>query len=528
MEDENRSFSWAGLFIKIILVVIFIIFTVWLLSLSTKDMSNSLDVLTDNIFSENLEKMKKVGKEYFTKDRLPEKLGDVERLTLEEMYEQNLILEVKDKNGNACSKENSYISVEKFETEYEMKVYLECSEEKGHVIVTINCSEFGTCTETEVEKEDVKKTEYEYVKHSNGTWGNWGNWSDWSKVEISKLDNRDVETKVEKEEYKYTENITKIDYKDFSKTCRSGYKLTEDGTQCYKIVKDTKNPECADTTNFVSRDGFDCKHMEYLGTTKVCPEGYEAIGNNCKKTVSSLEKETTNPTCPQLEGYLTAKRDGFTCTYTKHIKGERVDTRTGETIPANDANYIYEEVGNPVYKMDLNDYTFKWIHTYAVFKAEVETTSGTAKCPEKYKQVGNTCERSWLTTNTLEAELYCPAKEGYTLKTNFNTCSYEKEIIKTAVCPEGYTKNGTVCTKETKEYESYNKVCTDGYSFTSDGNKCSKEIESTIEKTGVKEITYYRYRLREYLDGTTTYKWSSSKSDKNLLNAGYKLTGRTR
>jgi len=523
MEEENKSFSWSGLFIKIILVVIFVIFTVWLISLSTKDMSDSLDVLTDDIFSENLEKMKKVGKEYFTKDKLPLQMGEIEKITLEEMYEKNLILEIKDKNGDACSKEHSYVSVEKFENEYQMKVYLECGEEKDYVIVTISCSEFGTCTAV-----DNTETEYEYKKLNGGSWGKWGSWSEWSKVEISKLDNRDVETKVEKEEYSYTEEVKSIDYKDFSKSCPAGYMISKDGTKCYKISTTTKKPECSTQTNLVSQNGFNCIYVESLVTAMSCPEGYEAIGNNCKKTTSTLETETTNPICPHLEGYLTTNRDGFTCTYTKHIKGERVDTRTGETIPANDENYMYEEVGNPVYQLDLNDYTFKWIHTYAVFKAEVETETGTANCPDKYKKSGNKCERTWLTTNTLEADLYCPTKLGYTLKTNSNNCLYEKEVVKQATCPEGYVKNDNSCVKTTNTYQNYGKVCPTGYTLTKDESKCSKEVTSTVTKTDTKEVTYYRYRLREYINGTTTYKWSSSKTDKNLLNAGYKLTGRTR
>ena len=72
--EENRRFSWTDLFIKIILVAIFVLFTVWLLSLSNRKMSNSLDVLTDQIFVENMEKMKEVGKSYFTIERLPEKV----------------------------------------------------------------------------------------------------------------------------------------------------------------------------------------------------------------------------------------------------------------------------------------------------------------------------------------------------------------------------------------------------------------------------------------------------------------------
>ena len=47
MEEENRSLSWTDLFIKVIIIAIFVLFTVWLLSLSNKDVSDSLDVLTN-------------------------------------------------------------------------------------------------------------------------------------------------------------------------------------------------------------------------------------------------------------------------------------------------------------------------------------------------------------------------------------------------------------------------------------------------------------------------------------------------
>ena len=116
--EENRRFNWSDLFIKVILVIIFVLFTVWLLSLSNKKMTNSLDVLTDNIFAENIDKMKEVGESYFTIERLPEKVGEIEVLTLEKMYEKKLILELKDKNGNACSAKDSYVSIEKFDNEY--------------------------------------------------------------------------------------------------------------------------------------------------------------------------------------------------------------------------------------------------------------------------------------------------------------------------------------------------------------------------------------------------------------------------
>ena len=38
-------------------------------------------------------------------------------------------------------------------------------------------------------------------------------------------------------------------------------------------------------------------------------------------------------------------------------------------------------------------------------------------------------------------------------------------------------------------------------------------------------VTYYRYRTRSYISGTTKTAWSSTQNDKDLLNAGYVLTG---
>ena len=247
MEEENRSFNWSGLLIKIILVVVFILFTIWLLSLSNNRLSDSVDVLTDKIFSENLERMKKVGKEYFTNDKLPSKIGEFKVITLKEMYEKKLITEIKDKNGDACSEENSYISVEKFEDEYQMKVNLECGKDKDYVIVTITCTEAGTCTLT-----DDSKTEYQYQKVSNGTWGKWSDWSKWSKDIISKLDNRDVETKIEKETKNYIVTDTKID---------------------------TKKLECDINSNYIGQNGLDCKYLETETTNLTCPTGYTQVGN---------------------------------------------------------------------------------------------------------------------------------------------------------------------------------------------------------------------------------------------------------
>ena len=643
--EENRRFSWADLFIKIIIVTIFILFTVWLLSLSTKGLSNSLDVLTNNIFSQNIERMKNVGKEYFTLERLPEKVGDIKTLTLEDMYEKNLILELTDKNGNSCSAENSYVSVEKYENEYQMKVYLECGEESDYIIVIMGCYDYCKNDICEFDPEEEKEIEYEYKKTNGGSWTEYGKWSEWSKVSVSKTDYRQVETKVETEKYSYDKTITEEVYEKIEASCPSGYKKTSDGTKCYKVntVDDYLDPVCETISGYklVGRKGFTCTYSKNVtstttdiatcpsGYTKsgnscvksststttdtaICPSGYTKSGNSCVKTGKSTKdpvcetkpgytltgrngftcnyvkttNETKNPTCPVKDGYIVT-RDGFTCTYTKYIKGDYVTTKKGEYVPGNTSQYIYQEVGTAEYVYDCNKgCAFRWIHTYKVYKAKLETLTETATCPSGYTKSGSTCVKSSTSTKTAIAVCpsgytksgnscvkpvnstknpVCPTKDGYTLtgredftctysKTTTDkknpvcptkdgytlteregfTCTYSKTTTKSitadAVCKADYTKSGNSCLKVTTNtlYEDLIKSCPAGYKETSDGSKCYKKVESTVTVTEDKKVTYYRYRVREYIGGTTDYKWSTSKSDKKLLDAGYKLTGRTR
>ena len=76
--------------------------------------------------------------------------------------------------------------------------------------------------------------------------------------------------------------------------------------------------------------------------------------------------------------------------------------------------------------------------------------------------------------------------------------------------------------KETTKTENVTKIVT-YYIY----DVYSRKAE--IKQNAVyKDVTYYSYRTREYKGGTVSIKWSRSKTDKNLLQQGYKLTGKTR
>lgn len=484
MDEDNKKGSLASFFIKLIMVIIFAIFALWLLSSVSKglnnsmnDINNSLNTLKDNIFYENILKMKEAGKEYFTIERLPQNVGDVKSITLKEMYEKKLLLELKDKNGNACSAENSYVRVEKFDKEYQMKVYLECGEEKNYITVIMGCYDY--CSTTLCEKKDDNNSnnnnnnteinnhiEYEYKKTTGGYWTDFGSWSEWSKIEINKTNYRDVETKTVNEQYTYDKTITNNQYASFITSCPAGYTKTSDGTKCYKVdtTTQTTNPVCPTTYNgykLISRNGFECSYA--LTTTS-----------------------TSDPICPTKYGNGTyTSISNFTCYYKVAGECERVE---------------YQEL--------VIDYC------------------GTIICGQHY-------ETRYKTVCQPDKTISTPAtcKAGYTNINGICTSTSTKNTtVRNASCPSGYNAYNNTCQKQSQntKYASLINSCPTGYNKTSDGTKCYKEVTSVVKATGTKQVTYYRYRIRQYIGGSVDIKWSRSNNDSSLINAGYTLTGNTR
>ena len=547
MYEENNRISWTGLFIKIIIVVIFILFTVWLLSLATKNatrgMSNSLDVLTDGIFSQNVEKMKEVGKSYFTTERLPKNVGDVKKLSLARMYDEGLILEVKDKNGNACSAKNSYVSVEKMDTEYQMQVYLECGEEKDSVTVIMGC--YNYCNTDICEKNNTGAIEYEYSRTTGGSWTDWGNWTNWSTTGVSKTNSRDVDTKVVKENYTYDKTNTNSILVGNS-TCPTvdGYtfKSSSNGVCTYtKTIVDTKNPNTCPSTSgdykLVSQNGFTCNYSKSTkGTASPdkCPStsgDYKLVSQNgftCN--YSKTTKGTTNPSaCASTYGeYKLTSQNGFTCNYSKNST-----STINATSSINGGDPIY---GQSCYKVAVGTKIVssctgcaKTVQTVYETRCDSVVTGYTPtttnySCPSGYTRSGSTCSKS--TTATTTTTVGCPS--GYTKSGNSCVANTATTVSKTTTvtCPSGYTQRGTTCAKDVTYNLNENALCDDGLRQ-SDG-RCYKD-ETTIETVnGVRDVTYYRYRTRNYTGGNTDYKWSTSNNDTSLINAGYRLTGKTR
>lgn len=131
--EKEYQISWLkviGILILIGIVIALICFLV-----PNKSQAN---ILTDSTYINNINAMKEAGFDYFKGSNLPEKIGESNEITLQDMIDSNLIIEFKDELGNSCDKSQSYIKVTKnLENEYAMKVALSCDNKKDYILTTI-------------------------------------------------------------------------------------------------------------------------------------------------------------------------------------------------------------------------------------------------------------------------------------------------------------------------------------------------------------------------------------------------------
>ena len=134
-------------------------------------------------FNLNTTFMRDAAVDYFTSERLPQKVGAKVKMTLSEMIEEKLLYTLVDSNGKACSLTDSYVEVKKDENEYVFKIKLSCSDVSDYIIVHKGCADYCGNNECVVpEKEEDLPKEYEYEKSKACTMTDWSDWSDWTNV----------------------------------------------------------------------------------------------------------------------------------------------------------------------------------------------------------------------------------------------------------------------------------------------------------------------------------------------------------
>ena len=480
-EERKESFSVRSLILQILFVVLTVFLLLWLFPTKNyvKDYANDaftekLQPLYNQIYNQNITTMKEAAINYFTNDRLPSKVGESVTITLKEMQDKKLVLDLIDSNNKKCDVEKSSVKVEKLDNEYLMTVKLECSDASNYIEVHLGCYDYckasGVCEkkETPVIKPtnptkpviSEKKYQYEYEKITDGKWGDFGEWSQWSKDTITKTEYRNVETK---EVTKKTGTLVDvIDAKKDVKTtysCPSGYTLNGTKTKCVKKVTDVKKA--------------------VVSTKYTCTEnGYTLNGTKCVKKVTDVKNAVVNTK-------YTCTENGYTPSGTKCVKK-------------------VTDVKKAVASTTYGDWVYQGKYTFN----SIQYTSDTRKVVRVSSSINTNCTTN-CTTNTWTYLVYNRSK-----KTTYSCADKTYNLnAKTAKCTKELTYTKNVSKTDTVKYS-----CTDK-DYKLNGNKCTKTVDTYTK------YTYYRYQERKFISGTRDIKWSTSKTDSTLLKQGYVLTG---
>lgn len=396
MYEERKTFGLKDIIIQVLFVALFVFVMLSLFptkgdindnQLTKDDITSSLQVLYGQAFANNVNSMREAATGYFTTERLPKNVGDSVTLTLGEMLDKKLVLDLKDSNNNACSLTDSYVKLTKMDNEYQMKVQLSCSDYSDYIISYLGCYEYCEDCKEEVKttttttkptttkpttskpttKPSTDKEEpvvpvskqyiYEYRKTWQNEWSNWSDWSDWSTSKVK----TDLYTQVEIK----TENVI-TGYEKVKKL--TGYK--EVITYEDKVVEGTKTETVTDTKDAIktSTSGY-YTDWTYSGTTTVTNSykysttttKYELINsydhldcNNVCKTVT--ERVYDVYTRSYVQGkytYSCSAYSGYKLSGTKCVKEVEVNTptQTVEKVEVKTQEPVYEYVnGDPIYK----------------------------------------------------------------------------------------------------------------------------------------------------------------------------------
>lgn len=541
--ERKENFSLKDFAIQILFVVLFVFILIWLFpsksfikeNVGQNQVANK-EMVHDALFNENVMMMKDAATSYYTKSRLPEKVGDSKTLTLREMLDNKLILSFVDSNGNQCDLDESYVKITKMDDEYRMKVNLTCSSKSDYIMVHMGCYSYcdtAICEKEVVEKVDSKKTtkpktlknvKYEYA-----------------------LPIKTSVTATPKNQY----------------TCPIGYSLS--GSTCYRAESSsaTESPTYNTTSSCpygYTASASTCYKTETINlaagsTNYSCPSDAKEEGTSCVRRVTSTPRETSPDYTCDKAGY-TFNATTKTCTKTDTIKAT-ASTKTTYACPsgfnlsgttcsktviktvADKADVPSGIIAKTSFGGTCSGCANKTTYTYSTTTTQNATpsTKTTYTCPIGYTKSGSTCTRTLTGTYSTSTAVYCVS--GYQLEKNDTVCA--KYVTTSATqnttsgsCPLGYTKNGTTCTKTS--YANFNVSYTPScrYGYTLYGSTCYGSSSTVSYANPTIKTVYSCPNLKDYkVEGnkcvhTTTKKvWSKSKKDSSLTKQGYKLTGKT-
>ncbi len=556
-ETKERKFLFKDILIQVLFIVLFVLLLLWLFPTKNSNSnkannkkvacegttcSQNSKIVVDRIFNENIISMKDAAKSYYTLERLPQKVGDKVRITLEKMLEEKIILPFTDKDGNTCSPTESYVEVVKYDNEYVMKVNLKCGKEENYLLVHMGCYDYCKTTVCEKKRIDVnsptiyqtstntvvnveKETVIENKTSNNSNSNTNSNINNSTIINTNTIINNNINNNTEVNIINNIETVTYYCmFVNGSYYDANGKKATKEEYEASCGIKHDYKCVIVDGV-YYDANGKKATKAEYEASCGpkrdykcVIVNGvyYDANGNKVSK--AAFEKSCSSTLDCLYEyskttaGYYT-ETDWSEWTTTKIEASSTVSVQTKTVTSTKLVGYNVKKA----YDYNKPIYEDKTVETGLYETKEVCTKYD-------YVPTGSYTYGNWTSQGLVYLD-YSPADTATTKYIYVDDSNW--------VCGENCTA-GT-----THAYEKFTRTSTPVTEY-----KCTKkEVKSVPITTTVKSIVgyetyivsktpvykeeetvYYRSKTRTYHEGTTDIKWSVY-NDKTLLNAGYNYTG---
>lgn len=505
MYEEEKKGSGAfikDLIIKLLYMLLFLFLFMWLYPAPKVDLSDvkvkvdksELEPLFAGIFNDNITSMKNAARAYFTTDRLPSTNGGTVKMTLQDMLNKKMLVPFVDSNGKSCDANASYVEVTRNSTyDYNLKVYLSCSDKQDYIIETIGCTSICPgCVNAPVAASTST------VSKSSGYGG--GTTTTTTIVRPSTTTQTVTPTpSTPNPPSEQKENITVyFDAKGGSsvnsQTIPKGNKIynpttNRDGYKFLCWSKSNNDTSCTNTHDFNSPVYSSMTlYAQWVAENKVV---YEYV-----KDTSVWNTDNT---------WVTTKKTTSSTVKLVDTRTRTEDSRVKKTYTYRTVSWIFGQDSGESYSLYLNNIPSDASDVKITSQSKFSSTSELkAYANNRYtcviEMVGYGCPQRGASADIQNEDLY------YTQVANFSysSLSIQKMNGKWTV-PVSY-RNNNIRSGDWSQYIAPIKFTVQWY----EGN--------------TKNITEYKY---SYKTTTQDYKYSTNKNDTSLLNAGYRLTGKT-
>lgn len=150
--EKERKINWLGLFIKIIIIFVFVLIIIWLIS------KIRLKTKVSDTFKNNINNMETVATNYFKDVDLPLEKGKSLKITLKDMIDKGLIVSNDKDSSVSCNQSKSYSKITRKKNNYLMSTTLNCGEEKNTITKKFSFKDCKNCiNNTKKENTSVNK-----------------------------------------------------------------------------------------------------------------------------------------------------------------------------------------------------------------------------------------------------------------------------------------------------------------------------------------------------------------------------------